>query len=262
MEHLAKTQLYLIPENEKHFSPMQIAALGPYLQGVLMENLNGEYAQYLHSLAFNPYSQHCRCERDGKIIWQINALNDEAARNIAEAVARMDSVDLHAVNEHFAIEKSTTETTAIVNLTNLIKESDVNKFHVRFLTPTSFKSQGEYINMPNTRLILQNLLMHYNQIYAGDGEAEEETIEYLAKCTKISSYRLQSQYFPHTKKSESKIPGFAGEATISVKGPQPVHGLVDMLLHFGEYAGVGIKTAMGMGAMIVKRSEESSSKAK
>ena len=102
--------------------------------------------------------------------------------------------------------------------------------------------------MPSVRLILQNLLMHYDALYGDSGEIDEETLQYMEQNVKILSYRLHSQYFSHVSGTR-KIPAFMGSLTLSCQGPQPIVGLVRMLLNFGEYAGIGIKTAMGMGGM-------------
>ena len=45
-----------------------------------------------------------------------------------------------------------------------------------------------------------------------------------------------------------KIPAYQGSLSLKLLGPQQVVNLVHMLLRFGMYSGVGIKTAMGMGA--------------
>lgn len=47
------------------------------LQGVIMENIDEEYAGYLHQSGLNPYSQ-CLLKEEGKIIWKICTVTDEA----------------------------------------------------------------------------------------------------------------------------------------------------------------------------------------
>ena len=74
------------------------------------------------------------------------------------------------------------------------------------------------------------------------------SILYMEWCARIVSYKLHSQYFPHVTK-DHKIPAFVGSVVLKCHGPQPMIGLVRMLLKFGEYAGIGIKTSMGMGGV-------------
>ena len=260
MQHLVRTQLILAPLDKQSCSMSHAASLGPFFQGVLMENLDKEYASFLHALPFNPYSQCCYCASDGNIVWQINALNNEAAEHIEASLKNLEKIDLHAVNKTFSIEKRIVESMDIAKLTNCIQEGDKTKFKVRFFTPTAFKSQGEYVILPSVRLIFQNLLMHYGQIYSGDCEVDEETLDYITQNVRIASYSLRSQYFAHSAKSGSKIPAFLGEINLNIRGPKALCGLTELLLKYGEYSGVGIKTAMGMGAMAVIEEKASAKK--
>ena len=45
------------------------------------------------------------------------------------------------------------------------------------------------------------------------------------------------------------IPAFMGTVTIKVKGASAMAKYARMLAEFGEFSGVGVKSAMGMGAM-------------
>lgn len=52
-----------------------------------------------------------------------------------------------------------------------------------------------------------------------------------------------------------KIPSFIGEIGIRINGTDTMARYVKLLARFGEYSGVGIKTAMGMGAFRIKQKE-------
>ena len=82
---------------------------------------------------------------------------------------------------------------------------------------------------------------------------DEETLEALVEQSEIVRYRLQTIPFPLEK---IKITGFVGNLCIHVKGPETMARYIRMLLEFGEFSGVGIKTGMGMGAMrYIRRNE-------
>lgn len=226
-----------------------MANLGPFLQGALMEEIDPAYAERLHGCAFNPYSQYCVLDKDtGKLLWRINALNDEAADCILAPLSKKDSVSLRAKNLDFEVVKRSTESVSMKSLTDLISGGG-SRLSVRFITPTAFKSGGAYVIIPSPRLIAQNLLMHYGQVFSGSNDVDAETLEYLEKHLMVSSYRLRSSNFGNVAKGGRGVPGFEGSLTLAAAGPDMVGGLMAMLLKFGEYAGVGIKTAMGMGAV-------------
>lgn len=253
MERITRATLSLVSESGKKFAPAQVSSFGPMLQGALMECVDGAYAEQLHASVLNPYSQHAMLGSDGEVIWVVNALNNEAAERIIDPLSKMHAVSLRSVGELFAVERKVEESISIDVLLKKIKDGCESRHSIRFVTPTAFKVRGEYTIMPSTRLLFQNLLMHYNQVYAGSNEVDGDTVAYIDEHTRISSYNLRSQYFSHTANGKKKIPAFVGNVTLSVAGSQPMQGLASMLLGFGEYAGVGIKTSMGMGGMQIKR---------
>ena len=232
---------------------------GPFFQGVLMELIDPEYATYLHHLPFNPYSQFVIGDDSADMLrWRICALNSTAASQLLRALLGASSINLRARGLAFDVEKISTEQVPLKALTDMIHESSDFKVSIRFLTPTSFKSKGEYVIVPSPRLIFQNLLMRYEQVYSGSKEIDFETVEYLDSHTRISSYGLRSRYFSHIGRTGKKIPAFVGGITLSFSGPQTAIGLANMLLAFGSYSGVGVKTSMGMGAMEIVKKEQAS----
>lgn len=247
MEHITTLSLYL--KGDKELAPNFCAdSLGPMLQSVLMDCIDKEYAQYLHASGFKPYSQHCT-KQGNDIIWKINTLNNQAANYIIEPAKTLETFLIKNLDTTFSISKTVEETIGIDSLVNILKSEQAKTFKVQFLTPTAFKSKGSYVIMPDIQLIFQNLLMHYNMTYSGSAEVEQDTIEYIASNTKISSYNLRSRYFSRTMSKQDKIPAFIGSATIYVTGAQALRGLVAMLLNFAQASGIGIKTSMGMGGV-------------
>ena len=53
-----------------------------------------------------------------------------------------------------------------------------------------------------------------------------------------------------------RIPAFLGTVTLKIDGPQQMVNLIHLLLRFGEFSGVGIKCAMGMGAIELLEKKE------
>ena len=249
MQHLTKLSVVFDMPTEQSVPLTQISAIGPYLQGVLMEHLDAAYVGQLHNHSFNPYSQYCWVDKENQeCIWRINTLTDEASNQIIRPIQEIDSILVRRSNLSLKVKTKIIETIELKCLTDRIRDDNQKKSSLTFLTPTSFKSSGSYVFMPSVRFILQNLLMHYDALYGDSGEIDEETLQYMEQNVKILSYRLHSQYFSHVSGTH-KIPAFMGSLTLSCQGPQPIVGLVRMLLNFGEYAGIGIKTAMGMGGM-------------
>lgn len=256
MQHITTLALTLAHPEPTNATMSHVSAMAPYLQGFLMEKINSAYAEKLHRLSFNPYSQYFLKDRDEEgFVWRVCSLTDEATEQIIAPLGSIECVALRSLGVTFNVMKRTTETIPLKSLTDVIFEKDETSPYVRFLTPAAFKSRGEYVFMPTPRLMLQNLLMRYGQVYEGNGEVDEDTISYIEQHVRISSYNLRSQYFGNVMKGGRKLPAFVGSMTLSVSGPSTMVGLVRMMLKFGEYSGVGIKTAMGMGGIVCQRPE-------
>ena len=57
---------------------------------------------------------------------------------------------------------------------------------------------------------------------------------------------MSSAYF---RLKGAAIPAFRGKLYLSTKLSQPMYTLLQTLLQFSEYSGIGIKTALGMGGV-------------
>lgn len=251
MQRIKTIELLLAPQDDA-FQTKDADFLGPFFQGALMERIDLAYASRLHQLPFNPYSQYVTAdERSGKLLWRVSVLNEEAASFIVQPLLDAATIELRTLSTTFAVDQSHLEQLQLKSLTDQIYAGGESKVSVRFVTPAAFKSRGEYVIVPSVRLIFQNLLMRYEQAYTGNKEIDFETIEYLDAHTKITSYNLRSRYFSNIGQKSGKIPAFAGSMTFAFSGSQTIVGLARMLLMFGTYAGVGIKTSMGMGAMVI-----------
>ena len=119
-----------------------------------------------------------------------------------------------------------------------------------FLTPVAFKSNGRYMILPDIRLIYQSLMNKYSATSDDMDMYDEETLEQLVSCSEIAQYKLKSAFFPL---EGVRVPAFKGELCIKVKGTSTMAKYVRLLARYGEYSGVGIKTAIGMGALQMKK---------
>ena len=221
--------------------------LGPLLQGLLMEHAGTACAGRMHGMPFNPYSQHCESGGDG-IVWVVNALTDETYDSLVRPVLQASELRIKKIGAPFRIDGFQEARITRRSLADLIHGDNTSRFTLRFVTPTAFKSGGTYQTIPSTRLVYQNLIMHYGQVFDADHEVDPHTVEYLASHTLIARYSLHSCSFLVSGK---RIPAFMGNMTVNVEGPQPLRGFTHMLFRFGEFGGVGIKTSMGMGGLSV-----------
>lgn len=222
------------------------------LQGILMENMDTEYAARLHGNHLNPYSQ-CLIRENGKNIWCIKTLTKEAYEQIIQPMSEVKNV---------IFKKSGRRVELIKRQMNRCEERELlDEFYdmvcpkyldVQFLTPTAFKQNGGYIIYPDLRLIYGSLMRKYSAVSGKLDMIDEDLLEQLTEYSQISRYRLQTVVFPM---EQTKITGFVGNIGIHIHGSETLARYVRLLLRFGGFSGVGIKTGMGMGAMQYNRRE-------
>lgn len=229
-------------------------SLGSLFQGALMEMLLGDYAEVLHQNGMHPYSQYV-CTDQNIVTWYIQALDDDAEKKLSAIRNNLpDKIYLEHRNENLLIMDVLEESLTYADLVKeyFFKDGERN-IRINFLTPTSFKSDGRYCIFPTVRLIFQNLMMKYDACSAESKVFSEDILEHFEKYAFIQQYRLRSVYY---FMEGTKIPAFKGNITIRITGPQQMVNLANMLAEFGTYAGVGIKTAMGMGGMNLFKREK------
>ena len=103
------------------------------------------------------------------------------------------------------------------------------------------------------RLIFQSLMQKYGRLVENQPEIEEDTLDYLSEHSTITNYRLETIYF---RVHGQRIPAFRGRLTFKVQGAQTLKAYVKMLLTFGEYSGLGMKTSLGMGGIKLEEKKD------
>ncbi|WP_164544043.1 CRISPR-associated endoribonuclease Cas6 [Jeotgalibaca ciconiae] len=242
-------KITLICEKERNRNTNKLAV---YIHGWLMENLEEEFVSALHNQELNHYTLHV--ERKNDYIYIVVTLLDEDKTYLIEEFllsSTLNEIIIKSTNEKYKIVGRNIEDKSLSELTErFYQEDSKNTFQITFLSPTSFKSNGEYIMFPDLRFIFQSLMNRYSFVFEGNKKVDKDLLDELCDKTKIVSYRLNSSYYPV---HQSYIPGYFGEIKIRCKGNKTLVNYLNMILEFGEFSGVGVKTAMGMGAILVKQ---------
>jgi len=219
--------------------------LSTKFQGFLMENLEPDYVTWLHEQETNPYSLKIIHQKD-KTLWSLHLLTDEAVKQILPVLLELKRVELHDLPT-LMVESLSMQDLSSEQLFEFFNENqDRSLYTIHFQTPTGFRSQGEYVLFPTMRLIFQSLMMKFDKASTQMEVFGKDILETFEKHVEISMYKLRSTSF-HL--DGTKVPAFIGDVTIVVKGPVQLVNLANMLLTFGTYSGVGIKTGIGMGGI-------------
>ena len=240
------TALKIVFEHNDELKPH--SSLASVFHGVLMENIDPQYADILHTSQLHPYSQYITGE-DGCVVWNINALDKRSDEEIIGALnsVSFDKAELTGKGLSLRVLSKECYNTSYDGLLkkHYLEERPGRYITVRFITPTAFKSAGKYVIFPTSDLILNSLVKRFDS-FSGDSNISDELLfDYIERQTDIVGYDLKSAKF---SLEGITIPSFIGTAKLRFSGSREFIRLMNMLMRFGEYSGTGIKTSLGMGA--------------
>ncbi len=226
------------------------SSFGSLFQGVLMECVSVEYANKMHYQGLKPYSQYLINE-NGEPYWIINTLNEEAYEEIIKNILKDDFSKIYLKHKKIEIEILAKEVVEQISYEEYVKKYYVDVepksfVKINFKTPTAFKSNGEYLIFPVLSNIIYSLINKYDSNATTTSLYDEETINEILKNIKIVDYNLNSTKFYLEK---TKIPSYNGMVVIHIKGNDTIKRLINLILHYGNYSGIGIKSSIGMGAV-------------
>ena len=226
---------------------------GSSLQGVLFRNVDHGYAAQMHEQSLHPYSQYLYTQK-GYSVWCVQTLTDDAFEHMILPL-------LAGSFCQFTLNGNTDVRVVHKDLEQMQEDELVDKFanvdisrHIslEFCSPTAFKQNGTYNILSEPRLIMRSLLAKYCEV--SHVMMDESVLDEFDQNIRINRYRLSTLAFPVG--GGTSVTGFMGTLGFHVSGDESTCRLVQMLLNFGEYSGVGVKTGMGMGGMRIYRGDE------
>lgn len=243
--NLEKFTLKLKIDTDRKVNPSELSI---YTHAILLDILPAEIADQVHNAQTNPYSQHCYYSQ-GDYYWEINILEQQIAEELRSILfsAEFQSFNVNQWDDLLIkIESKSLRTLNQSDLADIFYRQEAkSQFNLIFDTPTSFKSDEKYIFYPDLRLIIQSMMFKYNYFFETE-DFDEKFLNKVLEKTKITSYKCQSHYF---KVHGYAIPAFRGEIRMTCWATDSVKKYLDMLLKFGEFSGVGMKTGLGMGSI-------------
>lgn len=225
------------------------ASFGSIFHGWLMEHIAPEEAVLLHQQQVRPYRQSLLCRANGMNNWQFGLLTEHMYHTVMHALAGEQKIYLRQKGYAVSLGKPVFKRTETYeDLMNKHLAGQVAKtVRITFCTTTSFKQQGNYVILPNSQLVYQNLLLRWNTF--SPEPLEEGIADILSYYTKLTAYHVQSRPFGVERRN---IYGCTGYFTYQLGGEEMVQRTAALLLDFANFAGIGIKTALGMGAVDVQ----------
>ena len=222
---------------------------GYWFYAALMEHIPDEMADLFHLPDRTPINQHLSISaRERTVHWIVNILGDEAEQSLLSWLESIPELELREYAHAFKLvlngKRSFVDANAFWNHAAEMPDAMVHRLSIA--TPTAFRSNHRYVIFPDIRLILQSLILRWNSIAPTLGICDEDVIRMMETQIWVRDYRLQTQRFEF---KGQKIPGFCGTIWLQNHLSAPLLEIWKGLLLFSEFSGMGIKTALGMGAV-------------
>lgn len=241
------TQYKLTLQPEKPCSPRPEWAYRLY--AALLAETSQDFAASVHQSAVTPVSQFLLHTPQG-LQWTINLLGEESEAVLAPVIDRLDRIWLEKDRVVLLTEKRSSRMLCSADeLFALAAQGNSQLHRLRFCTPTCFKSVGQYLPLPTTRLIVQSLMKKWNGCISECPIEDEDGqgMETLAAGLRPRGFQLCNRNYYLKGNS---IPGFVGELNLDNRLNGFHRELADALLLFADFAGIGIKTTLGMGGVV------------
>lgn len=228
------------------------SAMGSVLHGALMERLPADVAEFLHTQNLRPYSQSVHYEKESeRTLWRINTLTDEMGAIVEGLLGEAEAIYLrqkgYAISIHNFCCVAEMDDVALADR-YFLPDDAPRGAEFTFRTTTAFKRDGQYVLLPEIYLIVQSLLARW-ALYCPQVRLEAEDLaQQIGAACRISQYALRTADY---SVDGHRLRGFCGTLRMRFTGTDSMRRLLGMLMAFAPYAGVGIKTALGMGAVDV-----------
>lgn len=222
------------------------AAWGYRLYAALLSQAPPELGERVHADAITPISQFLT-PAGTQLCWSVTAFGAETEQALAPLLEQRAPIYLK--RERAVLKPERVAVSRIADVDELFLCAAGSGIHrLDFCTPAAFKSRGQYQCLPTMRLILQSLIKKWNGCFP-DCPIEDENgegLEAMAAGLFCRGHHIQDQ--PFALKGTT-ITGFVGHMTLENRLSGFHRELADALLLFAAYAGVGIKTTLGMGGV-------------
>lgn len=222
-----------------------LADLSIIMQAVFIEWLPDEWGDKLHQQSLKPYRQTV-LHNEKDYTWHLDIFDEELSQSFILKLMEYGhkEIELERLGRIKIIDYQIKEIN-IKEFADVFYENRlVNSIDIKFLTSTSFKHEGQYAIFPDIHLIIQSLYQKYNHLMEEESVIDYDVLASLEKVARIQTYNLRSKYYPI---HGIWIPSFVGNIKLKFHQQGSLTNYVAMLLTFGQYSGLGIKTAMGMG---------------
>lgn len=227
--------------------------MGSLLQGAIMEIIDDDAAYKLHRMQLRPYTQCVYYDKKRQqSFWRLTSIHLYGYTAVIQPLlAYSKPIYLRQRRVTISLGMPQVEQLPYKALADITFQGPYGPrgVDITFLTPTSFKHNGAYDILPDIGRCYGSLLAKWN-CFASEISLEQDGLaEELASQCIVTKFHLDSQPFGV---EGIAIQGFVGTMRLHFRGNDMIRRLQGLLWNFAPFSGIGIKNAMGMGAVATR----------
>lgn len=213
------------------------------IHGAVMKAVPKEYSAKMHISGYHPFSVFTVPSENGFII-RVSALCDEA-RIIPEAIALKNQIRIYGMKQPLKIVGY--DVAEPVNAEQAYTYINEKGCDLIFITPAVIKTKGRFSAVPDISAYFYSTICKYNE-FENDKISYDEFKEAFSEVF-FESFHLDSVKY---NVSGNLIPGITGNCRILFPKEKRKNVLLRKVIAYASYSGIGGKTGMGMGGIIVQ----------
>lgn len=234
---------------------------GSLLHGFFMGVIPQDLAGKLHQCSVCPWTQFVRAESGNHGVWAISTMSDEMEIAVLRYLLPRLPGDIYLRQKGFQIHLD------LPSYINKIPWQDLDTasgdgrsirsvYSLELLTPTAFKQSGKYVSRPDLQLIYNSLAWRWNVLSPDTFRRFDLESETRERFEKENEWTMQINHPIKFSVDNHEIGGFTGNITARPLTTDEKNTLYT-LFRFAEFAGIGIKTAIGMGGIFLENAGRS-----
>ncbi len=219
------------------------SGLGVKLHGAVMKLLPPEYAGQLHRNEHQPFSLFCIDNTsENTVMLRMSALTDEAEL-ICRALSAQEFVTIYGLKR--PLERIAIQYSEPIPAEAVAGAAVPRGYRVDFISPAVFRRSGKCRCTPEISRYLRSAAEKF-ALFEGIAFDFEKLLEYAAAIP-IDKYSLNGRRY---NVSGSVYSGMTGWMELIFPDRSTENAaLLNAVLRYAEYSGLGAKTAVGMGGI-------------
>lgn len=217
--------------------------LGVKLHGVVMKQIPTEYAEQLHRNEYQPFSLFCiENASENTVMLRMSALTDEAEL-ICRTLSSQEYVTVYGLKK--PLQRIAFQHSEPIPAEAILGAIVPKGYRVDFISPAVFRRSGKCHCTPEISRYLRSAAEKF-ALFEGAIYDIEKLLEYAATIP-IDRYSLNGQRY---NVSGSVYSGMTGWMELIFPDRSTENAaLLNAVLRYAKYSGLGAKTAVGMGGI-------------